>query len=87
MRQALKCQEANQTITVLVLYQNHIGSVGAVALAERAKGVACDVCLLTCARDMLLLLSRTELDDRRTRSFQAQESSNLCRDMPLHRGR
>ena len=88
MRQAFKCYEANQTITFLNLSANNIGSDGAVALANALKAwlVMC-VCLLTCARDMLLLLSRTEPDDRRIRSLQAQESSNLWRDMPLHRGR
>ena len=32
-----KCYEANQTITVLELSSNHIGSDGAVALAEALK--------------------------------------------------
>ena len=88
MRQAFICHEANQTITFLYLNGNNIGSDGAFALAETLKAwlVMC-VCLLPCARDMLLLLSRTEPGDRRTRSFQAQEASNLWRDMPLHRGR
>ena len=37
MRQALKCYEANQSITVLILDANNIGSDGAVALAEALK--------------------------------------------------
>ena len=82
-----KCHEANQTITELYLHGNKIGSDGAVALAEALKAwlvmCFCYLVRVTC----YILLSGTEPGNRRTRSFQAQESSNLLRDMLSHRGR
>ena len=78
-----KCHEANQTITELYLSANKIGNHGAVALAEPLKAWLV-MCVCSLVRVTFFCCCA---DDRRIRSFQAQEPSTLWRNMPLHRGR